>query len=205
MKNPLWYQATKYDCGPTSVENAISFLFDREEIPPAILKRIMLYCLDQDSARGELSKGGTSSTAMRFVCNWLNQYHQVHKFPIRCEFITGSEVCIEKQSKIVRCLQNGGAVVLRVWFGCGHYMLLTGLDEHCAFAFDPYYREKPFGNKRILMIDDKPTCMNRKIPFDVLNSEGKGFYEMGRKEYRDATLIYNLNKIKTGQVISQEG
>lgn len=33
MKNPLHYQFSEYDCGPTSMQNAISFLFEREEIP----------------------------------------------------------------------------------------------------------------------------------------------------------------------------
>ena len=46
MKNPLHYQLSEYDCGPTSLLNAISFLFEREEIPPEILRNIMLYCLD---------------------------------------------------------------------------------------------------------------------------------------------------------------
>ena len=35
MKNPLHYQLSEYDCGPTSMHNAMSFLFEREEIPPA--------------------------------------------------------------------------------------------------------------------------------------------------------------------------
>ena len=37
MKNPLHYQFSEYDCGPTSMQNAISFLFEREEIPPEVL------------------------------------------------------------------------------------------------------------------------------------------------------------------------
>ena len=40
MKNPLHYQLSEYDCGPTSVLNAVSFLFDREQIPPKILQKI---------------------------------------------------------------------------------------------------------------------------------------------------------------------
>lgn len=32
MKNPLRYQMTEYDCGPTSMLNAVSYLFQREEI-----------------------------------------------------------------------------------------------------------------------------------------------------------------------------
>ena len=34
MKNPLHYQLSEYDCGPTSMMNAIAYLFEREEIPP---------------------------------------------------------------------------------------------------------------------------------------------------------------------------
>ena len=35
MKNPLRYQLSEYDCGPTSMLNALAFLFEREDIPPA--------------------------------------------------------------------------------------------------------------------------------------------------------------------------
>lgn len=34
MKNPLHYQLSEYDCGPTSMMNALAYLFEREEIPP---------------------------------------------------------------------------------------------------------------------------------------------------------------------------
>ena len=34
MNNPLRYQMTEYDCGPTSMLNAVSCLFRRDEIPP---------------------------------------------------------------------------------------------------------------------------------------------------------------------------
>lgn len=34
MKNPLHYQLSEYDCGPTAMLDAISFLFPREDIPP---------------------------------------------------------------------------------------------------------------------------------------------------------------------------
>ena len=33
MKSPLRYQVTQYDCGPTTMTNAILYLFEREEIP----------------------------------------------------------------------------------------------------------------------------------------------------------------------------
>ena len=46
MKNVLNYQSTEYDCGPTTILNAIRFLFNRQEIPPALVKGIWLYCND---------------------------------------------------------------------------------------------------------------------------------------------------------------
>ena len=46
MHNPLRYQMTEYDCGPTSLLNGISCLLPREDIPPEILRSVMLYCLD---------------------------------------------------------------------------------------------------------------------------------------------------------------
>ena len=53
MKTPLRYQMTEYDCGPTTMMNAISCLFDREDIPPEIARNIMLYCLDCYGEGGE--------------------------------------------------------------------------------------------------------------------------------------------------------
>ena len=42
MKNPLHYQLSEYDCGPTSMMNAIAYLFEREEIPPEAIRNTML-------------------------------------------------------------------------------------------------------------------------------------------------------------------
>ena len=62
MKTPLRYQFSEYDCGPACLQNAISYLFDREEIPPEVLRNISLYCLDGYSAEGISGKTGTSAT-----------------------------------------------------------------------------------------------------------------------------------------------
>ena len=64
MKTPLRYQMSEYDCGPTAMLDAVSFLFEREEIPPEVIRNIMLYCLDCYSAEGITGKSGTSCTAM---------------------------------------------------------------------------------------------------------------------------------------------
>ena len=42
MKIPLRYQMSEYDCGPTALLNAVSYLFPRREVPPEIIRCVML-------------------------------------------------------------------------------------------------------------------------------------------------------------------
>lgn len=76
MKNPLHYQLSEYDCGPTSMLNAISFLFDREEISPVIIRNIMLYCLDCYDGDGVMGKKGTSCAAMMFDPYYVEEKYE---------------------------------------------------------------------------------------------------------------------------------
>ena len=100
MKNPLHYQLTEYDCGPTSLLNAISFLFEREEIPPEVIRNIMLYCLDCYGAEGAPGKSGTSCTAMMFLSNWLDRYGRVQDLPISSRYLSGPSVTIRPHSEV---------------------------------------------------------------------------------------------------------
>ena len=52
MKSPLRYQVTQYDCGPTTMTNAILYLFEREEIPPDLVRHIGLCTLDSYDRNG---------------------------------------------------------------------------------------------------------------------------------------------------------
>lgn len=196
MKNPLSYQSTEYDCGPTSMLNAINFLFNRNEISPDVIKSIMLYCLDSYNKKGEAYKSGTTGMAMMFLANWLNQFGKVKKWPIYCEMVNGEDVRISQSSKIAECLGQGGVAVARVMLGCWHYVLLTGIDEQYVYLFDPYYRMKPFSIEGIEMIKDAPLKMNRKIRHNIFNSEGKGYYALGKLADRECMILYN-KKTKT--------
>ncbi len=197
MKNPLGYQTTEYDCGPTTLVNAISFLFHRNEIPPDVIKHVMLYCLDVYNCKGEFGKSGTSGMAMMFLCNWLNQFGKVKKFSIQSEFVTGSEVCLGQNSKITAGLQQGGAVVARVRYGCWHYVLLTGISGGTVSLFDPYYRRKPFQVPGVGIILNEPAFRNRTVDEALLNSEEKTSYALGPRQTREAVVLFNEKTRKT--------
>ncbi len=191
MKNPLNYQITEYDCGPTTVMNGISYLFAREEIPPDVLRHVMIYCLDSYNHKGEFGKSGTSSMAMMFLSHWFNQFGKAKKFPIYSEYLAGEEVEIGQNSRIISALQQGGAVVVRLTYGCWHYSLLTETKGEDIYLFDPYYRKREFTQEGIAMVHDAPYTKNRKITFEVLDRRDRSPYALGPVKTREAMILFN--------------
>ncbi len=191
MNNPLSYQATEYDCGPTALRNAISFLYDRKEIHPEVIKYINLYCMDAYSQEGEPCKNGTTAVAMAYLANWLNQYGEVKKWSIHCQVLGQDDIYMGQNSRIVAALQQGGVAVLRVMLDCAHYILLTGTEGEYVHVFDPYYWPHDFPDKRIVTVLDQPERLNRKVHFDIFNSEGKDYYNLGPKQKRECVLVFN--------------
>lgn len=196
MKSPLNYQITEYDCGPTTMMNAMAYLFKREEVPPDIIKHITLYCLDSYNEKGEFGKNGTSHMAMMFLSDWLNQFGKVKRFPIRSECLTGTEVRLGQNSKLVAALQQGGCAAARVMYGCWHYVLLTGVSDGEVFLFDPYYRKQPFREKGAVIVKKGPCEHNRRVSFEMMNNTGRGLYAFGPVETREAILLCNTDRQK---------
>ena len=201
MKSPLSYQATEYDCGPTALRNALCYLYDRSDIHPEIIKCIHLYCMDCHNEHGEPCKNGTSPLAMAFMANWLNQYGQARKWPIRCRVLSQGEVFIGQSSPIVAALQQGGVGVARVWLECEHYVLLTGAHEDMLDVFDPYFWQHDFQDERIQTVEGEPDSLNRRIRWDVFNNEENGFYSLGPKDRRECVLLFNAAALAGAEAV----
>ncbi len=191
MNNPLRYQMTEYDCGPTSMLNAVSFLFHREEIPPEIIRNIMLYCMDCFGTDGASGKCGTSCMAMMFLSNWLNGFGQAGHLPISSQYLSGKEVSFSQNSRLRDALYRGGTAVVRVDFEGWHYVLLIGIQGENVYFFDPYYRAFPFEDAELQMDEDHPAEYNRIVPIRYF--EGTGIYAFGPAEGREAVLLFNEN------------
>lgn len=198
MKNVLNYQSSEYDCGPTSLTNALRYLFERCDIPPEMLKAIALYTLDAYNAEGETGKSGTSAMAMQFLANWFEQYGKCKKFPISASFLRAEQVKMTRDSAIVSCLQQGGVAVVRCWLGGdGHYVLLTRALGDEIGLFDPYaVHPQAFSAEKLLakgirIVEDQPCVMNRIVQAEILDSVKKVNYGMGEFPIREALLLYN--------------
>ncbi|MDR1735132.1 MAG: C39 family peptidase [Oscillospiraceae bacterium] len=195
MKIPLLYQRTEYDCGPTSLLNAISYLFPREDIPPEVLRFVMMYTLDCYDAVGEPCKSGTSRMAMLFLSNWLSQYAEAKKLPLRCEYLRGEEVEVTPHARITAALQQGGAAVLRLYLENEHYVTLTGSDSGGVAVFDPYFdcttKETP-----LLQLRENPMKANRWVAWEQFERPGEPYY-LGTEEEREAVLLFNQETRRT--------
>lgn len=191
MKNPLHYQLSEYDCGPTAVLNAVSFLFERDQIPPEVIRNIMLYCLDCYGTDGVSGKKGTSAVAMMFLSNWLDGFGKVGRLSVSSQYISGRSVYLGEDSLLNDAIRRRGVAVVRLFLDEWHYVLLTGLEDDRVMMFDPYYIDQPFEQKDIQMITDHPSEYNRIMPQSYLNCEEETLYAMGPVEGREAVLLFN--------------
>ena len=198
MKIPLHYQMSEYDCGPTTMLNAISYLFEVEEIPPEVIRNIMLYSLDCYNDEGRLGEMGTSRSAMMFLCNWLNGFGRLDRIPVSGQYQSGKMVTMSPEGRIVHALRCHGVVVLRVIIDVWHYILVTGVEEDptgkgdLVFqVFDPYYDadSKEFSGPGIEFVEDHPKEYNKRIARSCFS--GNGLYTLGQDEEREAVLLYN--------------
>ena len=198
MKSPLRYQATEYDCGPTSMTNAIIYMFERDEIPPDLMRHIGQGTLDSFDENGHIGRYGTSGAAIRYFGSWLNELRYAGLLPIESWFTEKEDVCFGKGSRLTEALENGCAIVLHVFLnGYGHYILITGKDGDNCRVFDPYYSLQEPGCPAIIRVTDRPFSHNLLVPEEILNSTSSSDYSMGDVTTREALIIsrYHTNDL----------
>ena len=200
MKIPLRYQMSEYDCGPTALLNAVSYLFPRREVPPEIIRSVMLYTLDCYGGDGTACKAGTSRMAMMYLANWLEGFSRATKFPLSCQYIAGRAVHIGAHSYINDALVRGGVAVVRLFYEVEHYALLTGMTGEHIRLFDPYYLREAdvsFVREGISVTCAHPHEYNRIAPFSCFNRETKELYALGPMTSREAVLLFDERTKRT--------
>ena len=205
MKIPFRYQATEYDCVPTTFINALQYLFDRDEIPPVVIQKIMQYSLDTVNKRGEFGKGGgTTALAVQMILQWFESYSNKSFAFRRCEYLPQEQIHLRQGNKIMSCVNCGGVALLCVCFDNSgtyyHYLLALGVDEKDSGYlnfFDPYFRVKNFTNKESdslqwLGNSDRQEP-NLRISRRHLDSDSYTKYSMGPIHVRECCLLERQN------------
>lgn len=183
MKIPLRFQNTEYDCGTTTLVNALAYLFDREDIPVELLKAIYRYTLDAEDGHK-----GTSVEAMDKLTNYFMKYASNNDFGIKCNRYVKEEVTYDV---IKKCIDNKGAVVARCYMDCEHYVLITNINEDFTYLFDPYYLEEDYyvNDDDISISLNSNFTHNRVVKTTRLFSESKDDFSLMEKEKRDIVCI----------------
>jgi hypothetical protein len=141
MHVPLQYQLSEYDCVPTAFSNAVTYLFERHEIPPMVIQHIYLYTLDTVGREARLGSGGTSRQAIQLLGHWLDSY-KFRKFAVVTEFLEEEEVHLDQGSRIFPCLEQGGVALCSILLKKGeeHFLMMIKAEDGWMYCFDPYYR-----------------------------------------------------------------
>lgn len=187
---PLRYQATEYDCGCTAVVNAVNYVADFSSIPAVLLKVVYDICLNECNAVGELGAEGTSTEAMRYIAQWMNEDAGKAGCPISCTLLEGGQVTLRHGSPLVQALQRSctAAVVLCNLCGDEHYVTLTDVDDEHVLLFDPYYWPRVYDDRQIVKVNDV-FAANRMLPRLFMDTTQGEFYALPAVDNRLAVVF----------------
>ena len=194
MYVPLQYQVSEYDCVPTAFMNAVSYLFERNEIPPMVIRHIYVYSLDTVGRKARLGSAGTSRHAVRLLGHWLNSY-KPRGFSVTAQFSEEEEVDLGEGNPIFACLDEGGVALCNVHLGRGqeHYLMLIREEDGWVYCFDSYLRRSLRGlrDRVALLKSADPHAPNLKIRVEWLAQEDASVrFCLGPSPMRECLLIW---------------
>ena len=187
-----------YGCGPTSLVNALAYLFEVEELPPEVVKHVYEVTLDRyigpDAARG-----GTSGKSLAYLAWWLCDYAERTGFPVACRAIEGAEVSLRVGGAVEECLARGGVAVVGCCLGYDHYVLVTGADGDTVELFDPFYLwpvDGLCGGVRVVgarTVDDAPFSCNRRVERWVFEEPAGTAFSLNCRSGCDGVLLWRTD------------
>lgn len=181
MKIPLRYQITECDCGIISLANAITYLYNREEIETKLIYGIFEYFYRLNVTK---DGGGISKINLMSLTNVLNSENT--KMKMIFKMIDNDKYNSTINTKeIIDWINSGGVAIPRVWQTCEHYILVTKIDQNYVYIFDPYLFDKDYytDDECVEDIYDQPYKYNRKVKIERFNS----------KTTKDFSLVENEN------------
>ena len=189
MFTPLHYQVTQVDCYPTSMLNALIRLFERHELPGAVLQRIYLSCLD-GIERG-ITGSYTSEHASLALVDWLSGF-RTPAFAIDIEVIAGPALHLKPSSRVLRWLKQGGVAVLDVCDTTATTHSILALTAGAGYVdfWDPYQRSPRynFGSGSVRLATDGRSP-NLRLAKARLDSPRSRRYSLGPPGNRSGVLI----------------
>ncbi|MTI14559.1 hypothetical protein [Sansalvadorimonas verongulae] len=197
VHTPFSYQVSAYDCVPISFINALAYLFDRDDIPPLVIQKIYLYCLDTVTNQGELGHG-TTGLAVALLGNWLQKYRD-DAFSLTTSYLERDHFSVIDKSPLSDCLSRKGTALVRLHTGKNlwHYVLALSMDGEWFYCFDPCRRkQRSIVTGQVEYLPDakeqQPNLRIRRQWLDTLSNRKR--FCLGTLRERECLLIERLKE-----------
>lgn len=189
MKVPFSYQISDYDSGPVCFRNALSYLYEREEMNPEFIHYISDSTMDALGRDGKMGGNGTTREAFQDICQWIMNYQTRAHSDLAAIYLEKEQVDFDRMRQVV---ENGGVAIIRVYLrNQEHHILVTGFDQDYVYFFDPYYLEKE-GNDIDSGVEihlDHAFSYNRKVSLTRFLSPFPQDYALLDKTHRECILL----------------
>lgn len=188
MKIPLRFQITEFDCGTVALQNAISYLYEREDIPAELIREINLYTLNCYDDKGALV---SDSSSIEKMTEWITNYTNQNDFKLSANHYRKEEVNLELVKK---CIANKGCVFMGTYLEECHYVTITDIDDEYVYLWDPYYLDEDYYdlNSEIIIILDQPFKYNRMVKINKFLSSDVTNYALGPIDTRECVCFERM-------------
>lgn len=189
MKIPLRFQITEFDCGTVALQNAISYLYDRENVPAELIRAVSIYTVNCYDERGNLSDSGNSKAITDSMTKWVDEFINKYGFGLSCKRRLTATV---DYAEIKECVDNGGCCLVKTYrSGEPHFVIVTKIDEQFVYMWDAYYIGETYYDteRKITIIFNKPFHYNRQVDKTRFLATHTKDFSLGPMEYREVLLF----------------
>lgn len=192
MKIPLRFQITEFDCGTIALQNAITYLYDRENVPAELIRAISIYTVNCYDDKGNISVQGINREVMDNMTVWIDKFLKQSNFGLSCQRYIGNSINLDS---IKECVDRDGCALFKTFRnGNEHFVIITKIDSDDVYIWDSYYLGETYYDmeRQISIIFNKPFHYNRRVSIDRFLSSSNKDFALGPIDSRECLLF---NKI----------
>lgn len=189
MKIPLRFQITEFDCGTIALQNAISYLYHRENVPAELVRAISIYTVNCYDEKGNIADKGNSRVVMEKMTSWVDEFINKYNFGLSCKRELGA--CLDF-ADIKKCVDNGGCALVKTYSNNDNqFVIVTKIDENFVYLWDSYYIGETYYDleRKITIVFNKPFHYNRQVAISRFKETSKKDYALGPMEFRECLLF----------------
>lgn len=189
MKIPLRFQITEFDCGTVALQNAISYLYDRENVPAELVRAVSIYTVNCYDERGYLAEHGDVKDITNNMTTWTNDFVNKFNFGLSCRRLLGESITMDELKK---CVENRGCILMKTHReGIEHFVIITDITDEYVYVWDSYYLGETYYDKerKISIVFNKPFHYNREVDLDRFLDTSNKDLALGSISERECLLF----------------